>query len=166
MNLSSHIKKQRKDLRESLEGNKAEIISKLFVCVQNAEGLLGGQICEFWEYQMAELDAAEIPMTSYGLDVALSTLKQSSVDLDNTRNTLYSELMHTCEQVISYANENEQCCMQGDFRFFYDKTSARVVKESELGVCVDLNGAEVLCGSYDRIAKISELNTDKSELVL
>lgn len=166
MNLSSHIKKQREDLRESLKGNKAEIISKLLVCVQNAHSLLGDQDFQFWQEQMQKIEASEIPMTSYGLGMAKNDLNRAAESQSDTRSVLGHEILGTCEAVIAYSNEDDVCYMQSDFRYFFDEAANSIVKGSELGVCVDLNGADVLSEHYDRIAKISELNIDKNELVL
>ena len=70
------------------------------------------------------------------------------------------------EFYLVYMGDGDDCPLQSDFQYYLDERTGSIVKESDLGSFVTVHkvGAPSENGQI-RLAKISELEVDASELV-
>jgi hypothetical protein len=160
MNFITHKQRLIDSIKIILVKPKADIIQGIKPILTNAKNLFKSKQYDFWLKQLGTIPIEEIPITHYGLDAAKRSLKNT----DNlTRNSLDSTIIYICEKLFSYCSEEDMCAMQSDYHYYYYIPESRVFKVSTLGMS-DLNIPNVRMDEI-RIAKISELNINREELL-
>ena len=160
MNFSTH-KNQIADLIEiALTKDKIESIARFEIILGKCKSLFKTEEFDFWLCQLGLIEPNEIPMTKFGLEEASRSL--SSLRNLN-RNSFKSSVLDICERIFTYSNAEELCPFQTAYHYYFSLSDNRVFKESEMGH-LDANDRDVSL-SQVRIAKIGELNVDKSEYI-
>ena len=160
MNFSANKAKLLEDAALAIQKNKSALIADFKHLLSTASRSLPEHDFSFWIKQIEETELNEIPMTKYGLLEARRHLeKQQKLD----RNELALLLLSLCEQLFTYSNSDDICELQSDYHYYFHMPTNTLYKESELGMqvpCIVIeNSTEI------RIARVSEINPDKGELV-
>ena len=166
MQLSTHIKIIRRDLRDALAGNKQDILSGLRDCTERAKDLLNTDQFDLWLQQIEITPHSETPTTRYGLEDCLSYFRRIKDGRRDTRDVLESEIEKACNGLLTYMRAGDSCPLQSDYHYFVDERTGFLVKESDLGHYVKIHKmCEPEDGGRFRIARISELEIGIDELV-
>lgn len=160
MNFSSH-KHHLADLIElALTKEKKDLIAKFKLILGQCNSLFDSERFIFWLRQIDSIAIDEIPITKHGLLEA----SRSVSDLRNRdRQGFQNSVLDICEQLFTYSDIVDLCPMQTKYHYYFYIPEQTVFKESEIGDCNLLY--KIASPTQIRIAKISELNRDRSEFI-
>ncbi len=165
MNFSTHIRNIRNDIRLAVVKDKIQALSELRQSTQKAKDLLKTNKFDFWLRQFSIVPISEIPMTYYGLQCCKHSLQV--MYQQNTRIALEGEIGQTCLRLLTYMQDSDDCPMQSDYHYYVDERTGYLIKESDLGHLKTLRKLfEPIEDGELRIAKISELEIEVSELII
>ena len=159
MKFSTHTMKLLESMNVALSKNKRGMILDFKEILGKARWLFKTERYDFWLKQIGEIDIDEIPMTHYGLSEAKRSLKYEQIN----RKTLEYMVADICEDLFAYSREDDMCECQADFHYYFYMPTGTVYKESGLGsstLHIKSPAIEDI-----RLAKISELNIAKEELL-
>jgi len=160
MHFATHQKLLTSAIETALKKSKSGIIEDFKGIILTAKFLYKTDQFDFWLKTIEEVAEAEIPMSKFGHKEAVGV---SSYLNELDRNRVVGNILHICEYLFTYANEEESCELFGIFHFYSLKETGVIFKLSEMGI---LEGVEsVLPNSY-RIAYTSELAVAESELYI
>ncbi len=165
MNFSSHIKNYRRMLRHIFDyESREEILIGLKECMVGSRTLFAIPETDFWLLQLNETKAEDIPMTKFGVRVAIDLLDRGSLDWGNDQATLRSELLLCCENLLTFMRDDDDCFMQSQYRYYYLISEGLVFKESELGASTLPEKLYRSDKENVRIARVGELEIFEGEL--
>ncbi len=159
MDFRTHKTKIIESVETALSKGKEGIVGDFKHILGKANSLFKTNDFDFWLQQIDQIDLKELPITHYGISEAkrdLSSLK------DCDRHQLCSSIQSICELIFTFCDEDDQCEMQGDFHYYFHKSSSTVFKESVFGVIEPK--IEIEDQSEIRIAKVSELLVEEEKL--
>ena len=140
--------------------NRVDIIERFKIILSKCKSLLKSDRFDFWLYQLGSIPDREIPLTKFGLEEA-SRLLPSLITLD--RNKFGNSILDICENLFTYYNAEELCPFQTEYHYYFYLPKQKIFKESKMGHTnleeQNVNSSEI------RIAKISEIEVDRSEYI-
>jgi hypothetical protein len=159
MHFSTHIQNIAMSMIDALVGSKTKLVSTLEENLHTARELLKVDSFDYWIDQIAGTELTEIPTTNYGVEQARRIWDPAP----DTRSSLKSALISTCEAILTYCAEDDMCEAQGDYHYYVHTPTGAVFKESDFGFSPN-RPAETITQTDTRIARTSELKVAHHEL--